>query len=74
MENLGFLNFDIWVLVKIFTLIILGMYIFFAFVIKRQVRVMTNTLQLGNESVARFLAFIHLVFAILVFITAIIVL
>lgn len=74
MENLGFLNFDIWVLIKIFTLVILAMYIFFAFVIKRQVKVMTDTLQLGFESVARFLAFIHLVFAIIVFVTAIIVL
>ncbi|EKE12633.1 MAG: hypothetical protein ACD_13C00149G0015 [uncultured bacterium] len=74
MENLEFLNFDIWVIVKIFTLIILGMYIFFAFVIRRQVKVMTDTLQLGFESLARFLSFVHLVFAILVFVTALIVL
>lgn len=67
-------GFNIWIIVKILSVIVLGMYIIFAFVITRQVKVMTNTLTLGFESVAKFLAFAHLVFSILVFVTAIIVL
>lgn len=67
-------GFNIWIIIKILALLVLGMYVVFAFVITRQVKVMTNTLTLGFESVAKFLAFVHLVFSILVFVTAIIVL
>jgi len=74
MENLAIPTFDIWAIIRIFTLIILVMYIIFAFVITRQVKVMTHTLTLGFEPVVRFLSFFHLIFAILVFVTALIVL
>lgn len=74
METTALLNFDIWIVIKILVLIVLAMYVAFAFVIRRQVRVMTGTLTLGFEPMAKFLAFVHLVFSILVFITAIIVL
>jgi hypothetical protein len=67
-------GFNIWIIVKILTVIVLGMYVIFAFVITRQVKVMTNTLTLSFESVVKLLAFIHLLFSILVFITAITVL
>jgi hypothetical protein len=67
-------GFSIWIIIKILILVILAMYIVFAFVITRQVNVMTNTLTLGFEPVVRFLAFVHLAFSVIVFITAIIVL
>ena len=67
-------GFDIWIIIKILMLLVLGIYIVFAFVITRQVKVMTNTLTLGFEPVAKFLAFVHIVFSVLVFVTAIIVL
>jgi len=67
-------GFNIWIIVKVLAVIVLGMYVIFAFVITRQVKIMTNTLTLTFESVVKFLAFIHLVFSILVFVTAIIVL
>jgi hypothetical protein len=67
-------SFNIWVIIKILSLVILGMYILFAFVITRQVKVMTETLTLGFEPVAKFLSFIHLIFSIIVFLTALVVL
>ena len=70
MESVLNINFDI----KILALLVLGIYIIFAFIITRQVKIMTSTLTLGFEFIARFLAFIHLAFAIFVFITALVVL
>lgn len=67
-------GFNIWIVIKVFALILLGMYVVFAFVITRQVKVMTETLSLGFESVVRSLSFFHLFFAILVLITAAIIL
>ncbi len=74
MENITGLNFGIWAVIKILVLVALGIYIIFAFVITRQVKIMTSTLTLGSEFFAKFLAFIHLLFAVLVFITALAVL
>jgi len=74
MEAVLLSTFNIWIIVKILALVVLVLYIVFAFVIIRQVKVMTRTLTLGFEPFVRFLSFIHLVFAVLVFITAITVL
>jgi hypothetical protein len=74
MENLNLLNFNIWAVIKILSLAALGLYVVFAFVITRQVKVMTDTLSLGFESVAKFLAFIHLILSIFIFIVAMMVL
>lgn len=67
-------GFNIWIIIKFLSLVVLGMYIIFAFVITRQVKTMTDTLTLGFEPIVKFLAFLHLMFAILVFVTAVIVL
>lgn len=67
-------GFNIWIIIKVLSLVVLGMYIIFAFVITRQVKTMTSTLTLGFEGVAKFLSFIHLLFAMLVFTAAVIVL
>jgi hypothetical protein len=74
MESLTLPGFNIWIIIKIFSLAILAIYIIFAFVVTRQVKVMTETLTLGFESVARFLSLFHLVFAIVVFVIALVVL
>jgi hypothetical protein len=74
MENLLIGGFNIWSLIKVLIVIILGMYIIFAYVLTRQVKLMTKTLQLGFEAPTKFLSFIHLVFAIVVFFAALILL
>lgn len=74
MESIIFPGFNLWIIIKIFILAILAIYIVFAFVITRQVKVMTETLTLGYEAVVKFLSIFHLVFAIMVFIIALTVL
>ena len=65
---------SIWLLIKIAALILLGLYIVFALVIIRQIKVMTDTIRLGFESPVKFLSYIHLIFAAFVFLTALIIL
>ena len=74
MENSILPGFNVWIIIKIFSLMALGLYIMFAFVITRQSKVMTETLNLGFEPVVKFLSFFHLIFAIAVFIIALLVL
>lgn len=69
-----FLGFDLWIIIKVFALILLGMYLIFALVIVKQVKMMTDTLQLGFESAAKTLSYLHLAFAVLVFLSALIIL
>lgn len=57
-------------LVKIASLILLGMYLVFSLVVVRQIKLMTDTLQLGYEQMVKMLGYIHLIFAILVFLAA----
>lgn len=49
-------------------------YIIFAFVMVKQVNRMTDTLEVGFEGVLRSLAWIHLIFAVLAFAVAFIIL
>lgn len=65
---------SIWLVVKILVLILLAMYLVFALVIVRQVQLMTDTLQLGFEFPVKVLSFVHLIFAIFVFLSALIIL
>jgi len=65
---------SIWLVVKIAALILLGMYLIFALIVVRQIKLMTNTLVLGFESPIIILGYIHLAFAILVFLVALIIL
>ena len=64
----------IWPIIKIFALIFLAIYIVFAFVVMRQVQLMTATLEVGFEGQLKFLAFLHFLFAIAVFVFAILIL
>jgi hypothetical protein len=74
MDTLITNGFNIWFLVKALALVLTAMYLVFAFVIIRQVRLMTNTLHLGFENSVKALYFLHLAFAVLVFLTAIVIL
>jgi len=69
-----FTDINVWLIAKIFTLLLLGMYLVFSLVVVRQVKMMTDTLQLGFESLAKTLSWLHLGFAILVFLTALVIL
>jgi hypothetical protein len=65
---------SVWLVVKIATLILLGMYLVFSLVVVRQIKLMTTTLSLGYEGFISLLGYIHLAFAILVFLAALIIL
>ncbi len=74
MEVLPILNISVWAVAKVFVLFALALYIVFAFVIVRQTRIMTETLEIGFEQVIRMIAFAHLLFAAGTFILALIIL
>lgn len=66
------LRFSPWFFVKFLFLIGLLLYIAFAVVVVRQVNLMTQTLNVKFESLLRFIALIHLLVAIGIFLLAII--
>lgn len=74
MSNIPFLNISIWTIVKIFVLIGFAIYGVFAVVLVRQVKLMTETLDAGLDEFVKFLSYVHLAFAVLVFILALIIL
>lgn len=59
---------------KIFALIGLAIYIVFALVVVRQVTLMTDTIEVGLELFIKLIAWAHLIFAVFVFLTALIIL
>lgn len=65
---------NFWLIAKIFVLIGLFIYNIFAIVIVKQTFHMTDTLEVGFELPIRAIAFLHLVFALFVFIVAIMIL
>jgi len=65
---------SIWFILKIVAIILLTMYLVFALVVVRQVKMMTDTLQLGYEGLAKMFSYVHLIFAVLVLLFAIIIL
>ena len=65
---------SIWLAVKVVALILLGMYLVFALIVVRQIKLMTSTLALGFEAPIILLGYVHLAFAILVFLAALVIL
>lgn len=65
---------SILLIIKGVVLLFLFLYIVFASVVIRQVRVMTETLQVGFERPLKLLALTHFLFALFVFILSIIIL
>ena len=67
-------NNAVWFIVKLAVLFALVIYIVFAFVIMKQVKLMTDTLELGQENLIRALSYAHLMFSIGVFLFALVIL
>jgi len=67
-------NISVWLIAKIMVLFALILYIVFAFVIVKQSRIMTETLELGFENVIKTIAFAHMLFSIGTFVLALIIL
>jgi hypothetical protein len=65
---------SIWLVIKIAALLLLAMYLVFALIMVRQIRLMTSTLSLGFDAPIILLGYIHLAFAVLVFLAALIIL
>lgn len=57
-------NISPWVVVKVFILIILILYLFFAIVLKRQVSLMNQVLEAKFSPFIKFLATIHLLIVV----------
>jgi len=74
MGKVIFPNFPTWGIAKGFVLFGIAMYVVFGFVVVRQVKLMTDTLQLGYEAIAKVLSYLHLMFTIAVFIFALLIL
>ncbi len=74
MQNLLTIGLNVWLLIKILALLLLGMYLIFSLVVIKQVNLMTRTLQLGYEQIVKTLSYLHLIFAVLVFLAALIIL
>lgn len=64
----------VWSILKVFILIFMVLYMIFALVVVRQVQLMTDTLEVGFEKQLRFMSFVHLLFAVAVFLFSIIIL
>lgn len=63
-----------WLVAKAAILLFLILYMIFATVVVRQVKLMTETLEVGFEKPIRTLALGHLIFSVLVFILSIFIL
>lgn len=70
MPELVFLEASFWLLLKIFILLGITLYFVFAVVVIKQVSLMTETVQMPIDPTLRTLAWAHLIFAIAVFLIA----
>ncbi len=74
METIPLIGISVWLVAKIFVLIALAIYIVFAAVIVKQVSLMIKTVEVGFEAPIKFVAWGHLLFALGIFVLAIIIL
>jgi hypothetical protein len=74
MSLVPFIGISIWVIAKVFVVLALVLYVIFGLVVVRQVQLMIDTLEVGFEAFVRMLAIGHLVFSIVVFALALIIL
>lgn len=74
--DLNFINFlhpGLWI--KIITLIVIGFYVIFTFVVFTQVKVMSQIIHLPHgETMLKTIAIIHIILAISLFVIAIVIL
>lgn len=62
------IEFELHLFAQIMTIIFVGLYVIFAFVVIKQVHMMNETLEVDFEKVISALAYIHFLFAIVVFV------
>jgi hypothetical protein len=74
MDTIPFLNISIWLIIKIFILVILVMYSIFGLVVVKQVTMMRKTFKSGLNTFIHFLSIAHLLFTIFIFVLALIIL
>ncbi len=74
MSMISLIGISIWAIAKIFVALALALYVIFGLVVVRQVQLMIDTLEVGLEAFVRMLAIGHLVFSIVVFALALIIL
>lgn len=68
------LGINVWIIVKIFILLGLGLYITFAFIVTREVDLMNRTLNGFFSLPIKIISWLHFLFSILIFLLALIVL
>ena len=68
------IGISVWFVAKIFVIFAMFIYLIFALVVVRQVKLMTDTLEVGFELPIRILSYVHLVFAVLVLLAAFVIL
>ena len=73
-ETIPLIGISVWTVAKLFLLFALGLYVVFALVVARQVKLMTDTLAVGFEAMVKTLAKVHLIFSVIVFVLALIIL
>ncbi len=74
MNLIPFIGISIWAIAKVFVALALVLYVIFGLVVVRQVQLMIDTLEVGFETFVRMLAIGHLIFSIVVFALALIIL
>lgn len=74
MSMISLIGISIWAIAKVFVALALALYVIFGLVVVRQVQLMIDTLEVGLETFIRALAIGHLVFSIVVFALALIIL
>ena len=60
-------NFSVWTVLKLLILFALVIYLVFAVVVIRQVKLMTNTFKTGYETWLRIISWLHLILVIGIF-------
>lgn len=73
MDFVADVEFSVLLLIEVATIIFLIFYIIFAAVVIKQVKIMTETLEVGFEGAVKLLAFMHFVFALCALFVSIIV-
>jgi len=74
MQDFGSIAPSIFILIKIAVWIFLFTYVLFSGVVIKQVRVMTQTLEVGFEKPIKLIALVHFIVSLTVFILALIIL
>lgn len=74
MENLPVIGISAWAIAKWFVVFAFALYLVFAFVVIKQVNLMTGTLELTFEKPIKLLAWMHFLFAVGVLIIALLIL